>query len=61
MGTRLLMAAMILAYGPLALMAALYVLALALRAAGRGGFLSYLIERTKTPQALNREHVDGLM
>jgi hypothetical protein len=61
MGTRLLVAAMILVYGPLVLMAALYLVALVLRVAGRGGFLSYLIERTKVPQALKRDHVDGLM
>jgi hypothetical protein len=52
---------MILVYGPLVLTAALYLVALVLRVAGRGGFLSYLIERTKVPQALKRDHVDGLM
>jgi len=61
MGTHLLLAAMALAYGPLVLMAALYLAALALSAFNRRGLLTFLVERTKVPQALRRDHVDGLM
>jgi hypothetical protein len=42
-------------------MLALYGAALALRAAGRPWLLHQLIERTKTPQAIHREQVDGVL
>ncbi len=61
MGMHLLVGALILAYGPLAAMLALYGAALALRAAGRPWLLHQLIERTNTPQAIHREQVDGVL
>ena len=61
MEKHLLTAALILAYGPLAAMLALYGVALLLRSAGRPWLLHQLVERTKTPQAIHREQVDGIL
>jgi len=61
MDRHVLAAALVLAYGPLAAMLALYAVALVLRSASRPWLLHQLIERTKTPQAIHREQVDGIL
>jgi len=61
MGTRLLTAALVLSYGPFLLMLLLYLVGLVLRYAGRPGLLHCLIERTRVPQAVQRDQVDGIV
>jgi hypothetical protein len=60
MSKHLLIAALVLAYGPFLLMALLYLVGLVLRLSGRPGFLHLLIERTRIPQPVNREEVDRI-
>ena len=61
MGKHLLAAALVLAYGPFVVMLVLYGVALVLRCSGRRSFLNALIERTKIPQPVHRDHVDGIL
>jgi len=61
MDIHLLVVALMLAYGPLAAALALYGAALVLRLTGRPWLLHQLIERTKTPQAIHRPQVDGIL
>jgi len=62
MSRDLLVAVLLLAYGPLAAMALLYLVGLALRAAGRPRLLEALVERTKVPRPVDRgEEVDGTL
>ena len=54
----LLMAVLLLAFGPLAVMATLYLVALVLWAAGRPDFLRTLVERRKAAGAAKRTEKD---
>ena len=54
MSDALLVAVMLLAYGPFLLMGLLYLLGLVLKLAGRPGFLTWLVARTRVPQPINR-------
>jgi hypothetical protein len=55
MSHNLLTVALLLAYGPLALIMLLYVAALVLKLGGRPEFLRQLVERTKAPQPIPRK------
>lgn len=61
MDKHVLSIALMLAYGPFLATLALYLVALALRWAGRPSLLSALVERTKTPQPIHRDQVDGII
>lgn len=55
MGHSLLAVAMLLVYGPLALIMVLYAAALVMKLGGRPDFLRQLVERTKPPQPIQRK------
>jgi hypothetical protein len=54
MSDGVLVAVMLLAYGPFLMMGLLYLLGLVLKLAGRPRFLSWIVERTRVPQPINR-------
>ena len=59
MADLLLMAVILLAFGPVAVMGTLYLVALVLRAAGRPSLLRTLLERRKAAGAAKRTEKDG--
>jgi len=59
MSQAILKSALLLAYGPFLLMALLYLVGFLLRLSGRPGFLATLVERTKVPAPVRREHQDS--
>jgi hypothetical protein len=59
MNSGLLTVAIILAYGPLGVAIALYLVGLGLRLIGRPGLLQRLIERTEVPSPVPREEADA--
>jgi uncharacterized membrane protein YcfT len=62
MSKHLLLAAMLLAYGPFVIMALLYLVGLALRLAGRPALLRWLVARTQIPAPVRRgDGVDGIV
>ena len=54
-----MMAVILLAFGPVAVMGTLYLVALVLRAAGRPNLLRTLVERRKAAGAAKRTEKDG--
>ncbi len=55
MGHSMLMVALSLVYGPLALIMVLYLAAVVLKLGGRPALLHELVERTKAPEPVRRK------